>query len=318
MSEPETQPTPSAPSHQEMLIDDILPAREIHLVAGPSGAGKTTWLIKMIDQWRQGQSIFMHASHPKPFMYLSLDRSQAGVRRIFDRLKIDHKNFRLFVPKANSNNQKLSLAQLLRGLIEHNPDVRVFFVEGFQSRTPDGKMNDYKVVAHFLLELQQICEQYNVTIVGVAHASKAKQDEKYLNPRERVNGTVAWAAYSETIIVIEPEDPDDPQNVNRRVMILPRNAREQVFLMENKDGTLVEKTSVQNPVIQSNFAKVLTWLAEQPLDRIFTVANICTETGIVIGSIHLELGKLQQHHAIEQTKRGTYKVKKNTIGGEPA
>lgn len=301
-----------------MLIDDILPAREIHLIAGPSGAGKTTWLIKMIDNWRQGMSIFGHASHPKPFMYLSLDRSQAGVRRIFDRLKVNHKNFQLFVPKANSNNQKLSLAQLLRGLIKTYPDVRVYFIEGFQSRTPDGKMNDYKVVAHFLLELQQICEESNITIIGVAHASKAKQDEKYLNPRERVNGTVAWAAYSETIIVVEPEDPDDPQNVNRRVMILPRNAREQVFIMENKDGTLVEKTSVQNPIVQSNFGKVLSWLASQPLDRIVTTTEICNESNVPTGSINLELTKLQQHKALEQKKRGTWQVRKNTIGGEPA
>lgn len=316
MSEPVSE-NPSTPSHQEHLIDDILPARELHLVAGPSGAGKTTWMIKMIDQWRQGQSIFGHASHPRPFMYLSLDRSRAGVLRIFDRLKIDHKNFHVFVPKANSNNQKLALAQLLKGLIQQHPDVRVFFIEGFQSRTPDGKMNDYKVVAHFLLELQQLCEEHNITIIGVAHASKAKQDEKYLNPRERVNGTVAWAAYSETIIVVEPEDPDDPENRNRRVMLLPRNAREQVFLMENKDGTLVEKTSTQNPV-QSNFAKVLAWLAAQPLDRIVTTTEICAESTIPTGSINLELTKLEKHKALEMKKRGTWQVRKNTLGGEPA
>lgn len=35
----------------EFIIDSILPKYELHLIGGPPGAGKTTWLFQFIEDW---------------------------------------------------------------------------------------------------------------------------------------------------------------------------------------------------------------------------------------------------------------------------
>jgi hypothetical protein len=85
-----------------------------------------------------------------------------------------------------------------------------------------GATNDYRSVADFLANLTSLCVREDITIIGVMHSPKMKEDEAYGNPRQRISGSVAWAAYCETVVLVEPVSPDDP-NSPRRLLILPRN-----------------------------------------------------------------------------------------------
>lgn len=73
----------------EFLIDEIMPANEVHLICGASGSGKTTWTFQeFLAEWQAGRSVSGHASHPVPYVYIALDRTRASVTRTLERLEL--------------------------------------------------------------------------------------------------------------------------------------------------------------------------------------------------------------------------------------
>lgn len=281
----------------DYLVDSILPAQEIHLIAGPSGAGKSTWLLQFIEQWRQGKPFLGYASHPQPFVYISADRSERSVQRIFERLKLRPEDFSVETASTIASRDLFSVLLMLR---KRHPSAKVFFIEGFQSF--QHKMNDYDLVAAFLTKLLRYCVQEDITIIGVCHATKTKKDEAYENPRQKINGSVAWAAYSETVVFIEPAVPGDPTNTERRIMILPRNAAERAYLMGFKNGMLVEKTK---PL--TSWERMLKWIDSLQPGQHITTEEIMVATQTPRSTLALDLNKATAAKLLAQVKTGVYR-----------
>lgn len=284
------------------LVDQIFPAREVHVIAGPSGGGKTTWLIQFIHEWQKGEKFHGHASHPVPFLYISADRSLESVERLFERMRLPFAGFPIIsLEQIRSHN---NLALTIRDLCKEHPSVRVLFIEGLQSFTPDGRLNDYKTVSHFLVQLILLCRELNLTLIGVAHTAKTKEDETYRNPRQRINGSVAWAAFTETIVVIEPIIADDPNNSTRSVMILPRNAPERAYQVEFRDGRLVEKLRAATAA-----QRLQNWLTEQAPGTQFTSSEIMSATSIRSATtFRVEIELAAARKLVEQIGHGSYRV----------
>lgn len=203
----------------EFLIEGILPSEEVHLLAGPSGAGKTTVLLNIIAQWQDGLSIFGHKSHPLPYAYISCDRSRKSVTATLTRLGLQNSITRILcrldLPKP------LTLAAVLKAAVTKYPDALVFFIEGFQLLPTQG--NEYRSTGVWLSEVTGMCEQKHYTIIGVAHSPKRREDAAIVHPRESVLGSVAWAAYSDTVIYLDINENDR----SRYMQIMPRNAPEE-------------------------------------------------------------------------------------------
>jgi len=102
--------------------------------------------------------------------------------------------------------------------------TRVLFIEALARLLPSGRVNDYRPVADFLCDMTNLCQKGGLTIIGTVHATKARARDLIFNPRERVLGSVAWGAFSETVIFIDPVEPTQVTNAERRVLMLPRNA----------------------------------------------------------------------------------------------
>lgn len=284
----------------EFFIRDILPLREVHLVAGASGAGKTTWLIKMIERWKDGNKVFGHESYPKPFVYMSGDRSEAGVRRTFKRVGVEPAGFNIYAPRGIE--RRLSLVSLLTKAAKNNPTAKVFFVEGMGSKVPGGKTNDYTVVANFLMELQDLCERLDITIVGVVHSSKSKEGESYLDPRQQVLGSVAWASYSETIIIMEQlRGGKNGDGSLRKLSLLPRNSKEEVYKLEFVGGELVPvKAKETNWLVFERFLSALA------IGELFTNKEAMDATELSDSSLRLELTRAVNQKLISRDKVGHY------------
>jgi hypothetical protein len=94
-------------------------------------------------------------------------------------------------------------------------------------------------VASFCRGIVAFCIQQNVTVLGIHHTAKTKEHERYLNPRQRLNGSGSWPGFSETIFDLEPTKPDDPNVQTRELAVLPRNSREFLTTYEFRDGLLV-------------------------------------------------------------------------------
>lgn len=222
---------------QEFLIDGILPANEVHLLAGSSGSGKTTFLFQMLAQWQAGLPVLGHLSHPVPYAYLSVDRSSSSVKRTLQRLGLVDQITRMVCREDLPVG--LTIATALASALEKHPDSKAFFIEGFQTLAGD-RGNSYTPVASLLSATTALCAKEGITILGVCHSPKIKADEKFQHSRELVLGSVAWAAFSDTVITMD--QAEDTGVVTVKVM--PRNAAKEEFqFVFGENGVLTPHTN---------------------------------------------------------------------------
>ncbi|MDE1940625.1 MAG: AAA family ATPase [Patescibacteria group bacterium] len=222
----------------DWLIQDLLPRRELNLVAGPSGAGKTTFILDLLyHQWSKGANVFGYESFPDDWAYVSLDRSSAGNRRTFARLGIPYDAF----PIVSGLEEGLtSVEAIIKRVKDAWPETKLIVVEGVGYLIPGGRVNDGPTAFKFYTHVTKLCQQYDVAILGVMHTSKAKSDSFYTNPRERIAGSGAIAGCAETVIIVEPLEADNPEVKLRRLYLCCRNAADRVFKMKlDAQGLLV-------------------------------------------------------------------------------
>ena len=59
---PQLSPTlhifPKTTRHHQHVIECVMPCREVHILAGASGAGKTSLIVQMIDDLTEGNDLF--------------------------------------------------------------------------------------------------------------------------------------------------------------------------------------------------------------------------------------------------------------------
>jgi AAA domain len=323
----QTQPLPSPTPTTEQLSDeqldlgrwlimDILPKQLVSLVAGPSGSGKTRWLMKtLVDAWSKGQPVFEHASYPVPYVYCSADRSRRSYAYTFRKMGLNPPPPSFSSWDLNHKTLDATVAYATRNF----PEARLLVIEGFGGLVPGGKMADYTAVRNFLNKASLFCEQYDITIIGVLHSPKMKAGEEYLNPRQRILGSVAWAAFSETCILIEPSgDPDKLKVEIRNLFLLPRDAKSQHFEMAFNDQGLVVEVP-QDRLIEPPPDFGLDSVRSRILGQLW-------RSGIVPGGafkyelfpqtlgarskVQAELAKLITEKLVKRIDRGSYKLLK--------
>ncbi len=220
------------------IVDQIFPTNEIHLTGGASGSGKTTLEGQLIEDWRQGKPVFGYKSYPAPFCYIACDRSLQSIHATLHRIGVPYQDWPIISlinhPKITGAEQIVTTA---RSLVS---DVEVIWLDGIHSLCP--KINEYDAVQTFLTSCTRACQRHNVTMKGLGHATKVREGESFLNPRHRFLGSVAWGGYSDTMVIIDQERPQDPTDTTRNVYLLPRNAENQVLSYEFVEGRLTLKT----------------------------------------------------------------------------
>jgi len=226
---------------EEWLVEQILPAGEFHIIGGPSGGGKTTLCSQLMMEWSAGRPVFGYTSHPRPFVYISLDRGERSLIRTLRRCGIDTKTFPyicgLGTGTGSAQKAPTCLDDLLKLILAKFPDVLnpknpgLIIIEGISTLMPSkAKANDYNETFRFYAYLSAWCNETGVTVIGMMHSPKMKESERYLNPRQRLMHSVAIGAIAETIILSEPSF-ESPIKLDRIVTVLPRNAPEQEFHM---------------------------------------------------------------------------------------
>ena len=294
--------------------EGLFPEGEISLVLGPSGAGKTTWLLQFIQRWSKGDNFFDRPVCERDFLFLSFDRSSDSLERTAQRLGLDLNTFPHWTPQTFTESQstpKKILQKLLKLPAYRN--VKAVFIEGLDMQVPDGKISDPGAVKSYLSDLQMFAKKRRLTIVGTVGSPKMKQGEKYLSPRERAIGTTYWGRMAETIIVIEPKAADG--NEVREMHILPRQAAAEIHCFKWENGQLVEA-----PCPDGHKRKVSTlanrveeWLGKNKepgetftLDEL--VAALDEKPNSLIYSLAAE-GPLSKKRLIEKVGYGLYKWK---------
>lgn len=292
----------------EFLIENILPSNEVHLLGGPSGAGKTTWLFQALsEQWKAGGEILGQRVHPVDYLYVSADRSERGVRRTMMRAGANPDRIPHLSLTAHPSVVDISkLASVAR---EHNPSVKLIILDGVMRLVPPRKDSStdggFAHVSKFLTGLCKLCSDQDLTFILIVHSPKQKEDSRYTNPRERVMGSAAWAAFSETILLIEPFLPVSKDTANARTLIcLPRNAPAMFEDLEfNGIGRLVARSEDLDEVLVEQFLKSIADGAEFSTSQFETAL----EKRMARSTIYVWLKRLEASGRTTKTGRGIYR-----------
>jgi hypothetical protein len=135
---------------------------------------------------------------------------------------------------------------LIRKLKDQNPSVGLFLIEGMMMVTPDAtrrrsrKGHDveikdpYKVTSRWLREIDFLCGELGITVIGVTHAAKGGGAE-HAGRRTRTLGTVATAAMTGTTFIA-----DLVTDTRTCFTIRPRSGPKEVWYFERvSDGKMV-------------------------------------------------------------------------------
>ncbi len=288
----------------EFIIAEILPAREVHLLGGPSGAGKTTLLFQLIAEGiRNGTPVFGKETQPVSMCYAACDRSHASIKRTLKRIGVENQIPYFSIHKTKHIRTLLAVINEARKLV---PGVRLLFIDALGVLVPEGKINDYKIVGDFLTDATTLCESMDITIIGLVHSPKSKEGERYLNPRQRVMGTVAWGGFCETVILIEPTEEGD----DRVVQVLPRNAEDTVFNYAF-DGGILKEVSPDGLVYDLLDRELMPKIKpDTPMSRL-EIVELVSQLGIKCSmkSIERWLKAKVTDGILEKIARGQYRRK---------
>lgn len=296
------------PQHKgklEYVIEDLLPSHQVHLIGGPSGSGKTTLMFQMYKAFEKGDLFLGRSTKPVKFAYISGDRPARSVGETQGRLGVDFKVYSLVDRDQVGADLANEILPALTKFYGYKPDF--VYVDGFTALVPGGEMNSYSHVAKWLGSLQRYCEKHTITILGACHTTKAKEGQKFLNPRQRIAGSVAWAGFSETVIIIEPPEEDEVGN-QRRVMLLPRNHPGEILMMHfNEEGVLCLPESHANREEEAAFIMVDLL----PNGGRFNHGDLWTEAkekGVPRRSFDRWLATMIEQKLIRRIKKGVYEI----------
>ena len=287
------------------IIEGLMPSREVHLIGGPSGIGKSTWIFQALADWTQGKPIFGYKSNPGKFIYISCDRSDQSVDMTMDR--VEHK-----FPCFSVVNRKMvgkSYRDILKEALKMEPSAKLIIMDGMTSLCPGGKINDYQVVSIFLNSLTMFCIENNVAILGSVHTTKTKEGERILNPRQRIIGSTAWAAYSDTILIMDPADSTD-ESSKRILEVMPRNAKHVRKILQFSDAGRLEEVDEEAPAqaggefLLEMFIDNLSFNEDIPGRILMDAARA---NGIKERTAERSIGKLVEDGKLERAGKGIYR-----------
>lgn len=289
------------------IVDSIFPIGEIHIIAGASGVGKTTLGFQMLQDWSEGRTVFGYRSNPCPFVYVSCDRSKGSVQETLGRLDIDPATIKMIDARGISKHGTDGFKHILDAARLLVPDVRVLFIEAFSLLIPVGKHIElYRTTADYLSAISRQLEKEKLTILGTSHSPKQRKDDEIIDPRQLVLGTVAWGGFVETIVAMQRVAPMNALDQRRRIYVLPRNAREEMFEYDvDKHGRFVE---VGYESVTAVFDSYLTRLATGlliPYER-FTAA--AEKSGISRSSLDKWLSDKVSDGILKRVTKGQYQV----------
>lgn len=232
--------------------DGWFPKGELSIIGAPSGVGKTSWAMPLLEKIRNGADVWGHkVSKPRDYRVLLHDRSKKAMQRTAKALHMTDDAMQRII-RLTTEQQRRQPTEILQACIDACPGVEVWFIEGLDLWIPD--MNKMNVVAPIVDSLQRIATRYNVAVLATVGAPKQKGKDRYFG-RDALFGSAALARKVETVVLMSLHNEEDP-NSARRCWILPRAGRAERMYFIWQNGGLQLTTEPDAAPEDSAFARV--------------------------------------------------------------
>jgi hypothetical protein len=216
--------------------DGWFPLGELSLIGAPSGVGKISWAMPLLEKIRHGAEVWGHKTgKARDYRVLLHDRSKKAMRRTARALHMSDEAMERII-RLTPDQQKRPPAEILQAAIEANPGVEVWFIEGLDLWIPN--MNKMNGVAPIMDSLQRIAMRRNVAVIATVGAPKQKGKDRYFG-RDALFGSSALARKVETVVLMSLHNEEDPNSVRRCWVLPPAGRAEVMYFAWAADGLVL-------------------------------------------------------------------------------
>ena len=218
------------------MYDGFFPRGTVSVIAGTSGAGKTTWMIQALLAQRTKTPWLGHpASVGYSFVMLGADRDEDDHKRTMESMHLPLDAFPFeHVPLSAFDGDAV---QTIIDLFEaQTPRPEIVFIEGLDLLVTNG--NDPHVVSLVLDGLQKFAKHYHIAVIGSVGSPKSKEGHGYSISRENILGSGVWSRCIHTVVTMQFPNGDDSTG-RRLVVVESRRAKKEKVTMEFQEGQLV-------------------------------------------------------------------------------
>lgn len=211
----------------DWILDDWLIRKDVALIVGGAGIGKSTLAVDMALAFSSGRPwLGMEPDRAYRVGYIDEEAGAASVARLF--LRVGDPNGNLFV--ASGQECRLDSEEGIDRLehwIEHNR-IEILFLDSTAQLSGLLDRHNAGDVAALFMRLFRLRDRHNVTTLMLAHKRKDSQGHgaNNSNKLEMALGSVAWGTQSSTVWFCERGVPNQLQVVQ----VKRRDAQEQSII----------------------------------------------------------------------------------------
>jgi hypothetical protein len=213
--------------------DGWFPKREISLIAGSSGTGKTSWGAPLFERIRKGEDVYGHKTQPRDYRILLHDRSRQATLHTLKNLGLPQEAIDRCI-RLTPAQQRNQPADIVEAVMELNPGIDALLIEGLDMWIPN--IFDLTKVSDTLDGLQRVAQRRNVAIVATMGSPKQKSKDGKYSGRDSIFGSVAFGRKAETVVLFQFHDAEDEASVRVVTVLLRCAAPEKFYLRWGNAG----------------------------------------------------------------------------------
>lgn len=194
-------------------IPGVIPFGSLTVIAGASGAGKTILLADWLQRMRTGKTICGHPTNPAAAYYvLAADRDWSTYARAFASAGFPEVNRYVLAEDEGFDPRNWGKKQSALALFEKCLECLEPIPGSWVSADPvaplfiQGNQNDARDVALSLHWFRKMSKKYQITLALFANVGKQKAEETYRRAQDRIAGSGAFVAYSDTQISVDQDE----------------------------------------------------------------------------------------------------------------